>query len=158
MLDGLRRSAPIVSIGMLAVAAVALAVDRAGAESSSSAGGSAVERWYDREHVARGAVVYADNCAVCHGQNGEGTQNWRERTADGKFPPPPLDGTAHTWHHPIAILGRQIKFGAPGGMGSMPGFADKLSDEQIVDVIAWFQDRWPDEIYANWLKIEARSR
>ena len=99
-----------------------------------------VERWYTPENVARGAIVYAENCAVCHGQNGEGTENWRERTADGKLPPPPLNGTAHTWHHPIRVLGTQIKFGAPGGMGTMPGFAEKLTDQQIVDVIAWFQD------------------
>ena len=119
---------------------------------------SSVDRWYTPAHVERGSVVYAENCAVCHGPNGEGTRNWRQRTADGKFPPPPLDGSAHTWHHPIRILGRQIKFGTPGGLGSMPGFADKLSDEQIIDVIAWFQDRWPDEIYATWVKIDARSR
>ena len=117
-----------------------------------------VERWYTPENVARGAIVYAENCAVCHGQNGQGTENWRERTADGKLPPPPLNGTAHTWHHPIRVLGSQIKFGTPGGMGTMPGFADKLSDQQIVDVIAWFQDKWPDRIYAAWLDIETRSR
>jgi mono/diheme cytochrome c family protein len=116
------------------------------------------ERWYTPEHVARGAVVYAENCAVCHGPNGEGTKNWRQRTPDGKFPPPPIDGTAHAWHHPIRILGLQIKFGAPGGRGSMPGFADKLTDQQIVDVIAWFQDRWPDKTYAAWKDIEARSQ
>ena len=119
---------------------------------------SPVERWYTPEHVERGAIVYAENCAVCHGQNGEGTKNWRQRTSDGKFPPPPIDGTAHAWHHPTKILVQQIKFGAPGGLGSMPGFADKLSDQQIVDVIAWFQERWPDEQFATWTEIDARSR
>lgn len=117
-----------------------------------------VERWYTPAHVTRGAVVYAANCAVCHGENGEGTKNWRQRTADGKFPPPPIDGTAHAWHHPMRILGAQIKFGAPGGRGSMPGFADKLTDQQIVDVIAWFQDKWPDNIYATWKDTDTRSR
>lgn len=116
------------------------------------------ERWYTPEQVTRGGVVYAENCAACHGKEGEGTENWRERSADGKFPPPPIDGTAHAWHHPIKVLGSQIKFGAPGGMGSMPGFAEKLTDQEIVDVIAWFQDKWPDEIYATWLDIEKRSR
>lgn len=115
------------------------------------------QRWYTREHVVRGAVVYTDHCAVCHGKNAEGTENWRQRNADDKFPPPPIDGTAHAWHHPIRVLGAQIKFGAPGGRGSMPGFADKLTDQQIVDVIAWFQDKWPDRIYAAWQDIESRA-
>lgn len=154
------RPGSIRLIASLAVAFVAAGVvaDRVAADASSEATSVAAQRWYSREHVQRGAIVYAENCAVCHGANGEGTKNWRQRTADGKFPPPPIDGTAHAWHHPIAILGRQIKFGAPGGQGAMPGFADVLSDEQIIDVIAWFQDKWPEEIYATWLEIESRSR
>lgn len=126
-----------------------------GVIADSGTSDAAVERWYSRDHVERGGVVYAEHCAVCHGQNAEGTKNWRQRSADGKFPPPPVDGTGHAWHHPMKILGAQIKFGAPGGQGSMPGFADKLSDDQIIDVIAWFQDRWPDETYATWAKAQS---
>jgi mono/diheme cytochrome c family protein len=128
------------------------------ADSATGTSGAAVERWYSRDHVERGAALYAEHCAACHGQNAEGTKNWRQRNADGKFPPPPVDGTGHAWHHPINILGAQIKFGAPGGQGSMPGFADKLSDDQIIDVIAWFQDRWPDEVYASWAKTQSNAR
>lgn len=62
------------------------------------------------------------------------------------------------WHHPLRVLGSQIKYGAPGGQGSMPGFAQTLSDKKVLDVIAWFQDRWSDEIYAAWYDIETRSR
>lgn len=140
---------------LLVAGAALAAIVAAGAAVSATHSG---KRWYTDEHVTRGAVVYADNCAVCHGARGEGTGDWRRRTADGKFPPPPLNGTAHTWHHPIRVLGTQIKFGAPGGIGAMPGFAEKLTDQQIVDVIAWFQDLWPDEIYAQWREIEARSK
>ena len=141
---------------MLTLACV-LSVGRVIAQSSTAADAAPVERWYSPEQVARGAPVYAENCAVCHGQNGEGTKNWRQRTDDGKFPPPPINGTGHAWHHPIKILGAQIKFGAPGGQGSMPGFADKLSDEQIVDVIARFQDTWSDKIYTAWSDMNKRS-
>ena len=31
-------------------------------------------------------------------------------------------------------------------------------DQQIVEVIASFQDRWSDEVYAQWWDIEMRSR
>ena len=48
----------------------------------------------------------------------------------------------------------QIKFGARGGSGNMPGFAQGLSDQDVKDVIAWFQDKWSDEIYASWLERE----
>lgn len=120
--------------------------------------GAATVRWYATANVERGAALFAANCASCHGDHGQGTFSWRKRGADGKFPPPPLDGKAHTWHHPLRALATQIKLGTPGGQGAMPGFAGKLSDEQVLDVIAWIQARWPDKIYAQWLDIEARSR
>ena len=122
-----------------------------------AADGERSERWYDRSRIESGREVYAQNCARCHGARGEATADWRRREADGTFPPPPLDGTAHTWHHPFEILARQIKFGAPGGMGTMPAFGGVLTDEEIVNVIAWFQSLWPEEIYAQWWEIQQRA-
>ena len=133
-----------------AVAALALST------ALPAAGAEAPERWYDASRVESGAKVYASNCAVCHGARGEATPDWRRRESDGSFPPPPLNGTAHTWHHPFGILARQIKFGAPGG-GKMPIFQDKLTDEEIINVIAWFQSLWPDDIYTQWWEIQQRS-
>ena len=122
-----------------------------------AAGADAPQRWYDRSRIESGGKVYAANCAVCHGALGEATPDWRRRESDGSFPPPPLNGTAHTWHHPFGILARQIKFGAPSGDGKMPIFQDKLTDEEIINVIAWFQSLWPDDIYAQWWEIQQRS-
>jgi len=34
----------------------------------------------------------------------------------------------------------------------MPGFGGTLSDAQIKDAIAWFQSKWSDTTYKNWLK------
>ncbi len=115
-------------------------------------------RWYTADGVSRGAPIFARLCADCHGKNAQGSFTWRQQGADGKYPPPPLNGTAHGWHHPIRALGSQIKFGAPGGSGTMPGFAQTLSDQDVIDVIAWFQDKWSDEIYAAWLVREQQSR
>jgi mono/diheme cytochrome c family protein len=157
--DCAKRSGAIVFLSAtLAVATVLFSTHGLADASHAASGGAPVERWYTLEQVQRGGLVYTEHCAVCHGANAEGTESWRQRGADGKFPPPPINGTAHAWHHPMKMLGAQIKFGAPGGRGSMPGFADKLSDEQIIDVIAWFQDRWPDAIYASWAEIQLRSR
>ena len=91
------------------------------------------------------------------GARGEATPDWRRRESDGSFPPPPLNGTAHTWHHPFEILARQILFGAPGGGGKMPPFRSTLADEEVINVIAWFQSLWPDEIYTQWWAIQQRS-
>jgi mono/diheme cytochrome c family protein len=115
-------------------------------------------RWYADDDVARGAPIYARHCAGCHGADASGAGDWRKRGPDGKFPPPPLDGSAHTWHHPIAALMQQIRYGAPGGSGNMPGFAATLSEEDVLHVIAWIQHHWRDEIYAAWHNIEVRSR
>ena len=117
----------------------------------------APQRWYTPEHVARGAPLYQMHCAVCHGKSAEGDTNWRRRDANGKFPPPPLNGTAHTWHHPSGVLIKVIRDGSLGG-GNMPAWGDKLSLEEMVTIIAWFQSHWPDEIYAAWLDLELQSR
>ena len=114
-------------------------------------------RWYTIEQVQRGEPVFAASCAACHGEHAQGAPNWRQKQPDGKYPPPPLNGTGHGWHHPLRALHYQIKNSLPGGQGNMPPFKDALTDQQIVDTIAWFQSKWPDEIYALWFEINARA-
>jgi hypothetical protein len=46
--------------------------------------------------VTRGKVVYAEQCASCHGTNLEGQPNWRHRLPNGRMPAPPHDATGHT--------------------------------------------------------------
>ena len=125
--------------------------------SAPAAGAEQSGRWYDQSRLESGREVYSENCARCHGPRGEATPDWRTVGADGAYPPPPLDGTAHTWHHPFKILARQIKFGAPGGTGKMPAFRGVLTDDEIINVIAWFQSLWPEEIYAQWWEIQQRA-
>lgn len=68
----------------------------------------------------------------------------------GRFPPPPLNGTAHTWHHSMELLRRTIREGGIALGGRMPAFKNTLSSQEIDGVIAWFQAYWPDDKYANW--------
>lgn len=115
-------------------------------------------RWYTQQQVEVGAGLYRANCATCHKENAEGTADWRQRDANGKLPPPPLNGTAHAWHHPLQVLRLVVnRGGAPVG-GSMPGFADKLDGEQIDAILAWVQSHWPDEIYQTWYERDLASR
>lgn len=121
--------------------------------------GTPVEgRWYTAEQVAAGEPLYQAHCAACHGADGSATPDWRTRDATGNFPPPPLNGTAHTWHHPIAVLDATIADGGASFGGQMPGFGAVLGRGERQSIIAYLQNWWPDEVYARWAEIEARSR
>tara|TARA_B100000686_G_scaffold132216_1_gene139146 strand:- start:91 stop:639 length:549 start_codon:yes stop_codon:yes gene_type:complete len=116
-------------------------------------------RKLDIDKVKRGKIIYRANCANCHGQNGESKPGWRKRGVDGKYPAPPLNGNAHTWHHSTATLSKTIKEGSPPEIGNMPGWGDKLTDDEIDDVIVWITSIWPDELYAIWYKeIERKDQ
>ena len=110
----------------------------------------AAERWFNQPIVDLGNKLFQQHCAVCHGSNAEGTREWKKPDANGNYPPPPLDGSAHAWHHSIPQLARSIKEGGIKLGGVMPPFGDQLSDEQVLALIAYFQSRWPDEIYQVW--------
>lgn len=115
------------------------------------------ERWYSRQQVNRGNVLFQTQCAVCHQPDASGTPDWKKLNADGKLPPPPLNGTAHTWHHPLSVLRRTVKIGGVPLGGSMPGFAGKLTDREIDDILAWVQSHWPSEIYAAWARRNSKA-
>jgi len=50
----------------------------------------------DRKLVARGKIVYAEQCASCHGASLEGQPSRRHRLPNGRLPAPPHDPTWHT--------------------------------------------------------------
>ena len=91
--------------------------------------------------VARGKVVYDEQCASCHGAKLEGQPDWRHRLPNGRMPAPPHDATGHTWHHPDKQLFDMTKFGPaallPGYESDMPGFNDKLTDSDIWAVLSY---------------------
>ena len=119
--------------------------------------GAGVKRVHDAQLIAMGEEVYLRHCRGCHGANGEGAENWRQKGPDGRYPPPPLNGSGHAWHHPNAVLIDIITNGSAQGQGNMPAWGDKLSSDEIRAVIAWFQSQWPDQVYAAWYDMEQRS-
>ena len=110
-------------------------------------------RWYSQAQVDAGGKVFAENCASCHGKSAQGkVANWKKPDADGNYPPPPLNGSAHAWHHPLSQLKRTVRQGGVPLGGQMPGFGDRLSEKEIESVLAWVQSHWPDEVYAAWVQ------
>ena len=108
-------------------------------------------RWYTGDQLKLGKQVFADNCAVCHGSNAESIPNWKKTQADGSYPPPPLNGSAHAWHHSMSILTRTINEGGAKIGGKMPGFKDKLSEAEKTAAIAFFQSYWDERVYGIWI-------
>jgi mono/diheme cytochrome c family protein len=72
-----------------------------------------------------GQAVYAANCAACHGVEGEGGVGKSLR--ENAF-------VAGQSNRDLALL---VSEGRPGT--AMSGFAGKLSDQEIADVVAWLR-------------------
>jgi mono/diheme cytochrome c family protein len=83
---------------------------------------------------------------------------WRTPDANGIYPPPPLNGSAHTWHHPLDVLDNTIVNGGAEFGGVMPGFGNTLDAKDRLAIIAWFQSLWTDDIYSRWKKIDERTQ
>lgn len=115
-----------------------------------SSASNADSRWYSEIQVEQGAKLFTENCMTCHGTKAQGTKEWKKRDKDGNFPPPPLNGDAHAWHHSLDLLRRTIREGGINTGGNMPPFNDKLNKDQIDAVIAYFQSQWNDRVYTAW--------
>ena len=101
--------------------------------------------------VEQGAVLYADNCASCHGVNLQGQDNWQNATSNGRALAPPHDESGHTWHHPDEQLFQIVKFGTAALVGNsyesdMAGYSGVLSDAQILATMAFIKSTWPADI------------
>ena len=154
----MKRCAPI-ALGLVFAIAAALAWPAGPAFAHSHQGhdmsmqGPAFEaaRKEGSKRLALGRRLYEKHCASCHGIDGEGQDNWRQRKADGTLPAPPHDETGHTWHHSDRQIFAYTKLGgagvAPKGFKSaMPGFGKILSDRDIWAVIAHIKTFWPKEL------------
>ncbi|PTY35766.1 hypothetical protein BGP77_00075 [Saccharospirillum sp. MSK14-1] len=115
-------------------------------------------RWYTQQEAQAGRQLFAAHCAVCHGRNAVGTLDWRTPNANGQYPPPPLNGSAHAWHHPYEVLQRVILDGGALMGGTMPAWRGRLDAEDIRQVIAGFQSYWPEQTYQIWLEREQQNR
>ncbi len=88
------------------------------------------------DRVESGERVYSQNCTACHGPVGG---------------PPAIDlvpvhsDAGHTWHHPDRLLHQWI-LDRPPLATIMPAFRGTLSDEEVLDVLAYIKSSWPSDI------------
>jgi alcohol dehydrogenase (quinone), cytochrome c subunit len=87
----------------------------------------------------RGATVYAANCAACHMPTGTGFS--------GMFPPLAGNPVVNS-QNPISLM-HIILSGStmPATQGApmaavMPGFASRLSDQEVADVVTYIRSSW----------------
>lgn len=105
----------------------------------------------DLRVVQAGEKIYHAHCAACHGEILEGQPNWRTRDNDGLLPAPPHDASGHTWHHADDLLFEIVKYGAATVIGDpdyrtkMPVYNGILSDDEIVAVLSFIKNTWPEE-------------
>lgn len=109
-----------------------------------------MDRWYSDEQVKMGDELFGKNCAECHGSEAQGTLDLKNSDREGFVPSPALDGSAHTWHHSFEILKHTIREGGAKLGGKMPAVGKNFSDNQLESIVAYFQSKWPDEIYGRW--------
>ncbi len=163
------RAAGLIALGAVLATAVALKTKQylegptAEPKPPADGGGLRIDAT-DAVLVSKGKALYAQQCAACHGANLEGQPNWRERLPSGRMPAPPHDASGHTWHHPDALLFAITRNGlvpgvtAPRGYESdMPAFAGKLSDNDIVAVLAYIKSTWPEKIAAAQREVTAQA-
>jgi mono/diheme cytochrome c family protein len=88
---------------------------------------------------ARGARLYADHCAACHGEQGEGVAGAYPTLANNRAvalsPPANLVHIVLRGGFPPTTPGNPRPFG-------MPPFATVLSDQDVADVLSYVRASW----------------
>lgn len=114
-------------------------------------------RHFEPASLARGAQLFGERCAVCHGPEGQGHPDW-QRPSDGAFAAaPPLNGTGNDWKRSRKELAAIIKSGVRRKADKaviMPPMQGKLSDRDIDDILNWMQSLWPAEVYESWTQAQ----
>jgi len=89
---------------------------------------------------AGGESLYAANCQVCHASPATGGER--------QFDAPRHDADGHTWHHADRPLVEWVLDGVPGGSGVMPAFRGRLTEAEVVSIIAYIKSTWSAELQA----------
>lgn len=92
----------------------------------------------------RGERLYNKYCIACHGADGRGQPGWQTQVRGA----PPLDSSAHAWHHEDAQLVSMI-LDKPAPDSLMPAWRGVLTREDALDLVAYMKSLWTPYIRAN---------
>ena len=96
--------------------------------------------------VERGSILFARNCAQCHGDTGRG-----DGPSGVNLRPQPADFLVHVPYHGDSTLFGWISNGVQGT--GMPAFGDQLTEEERWDLVNFLRKNFGDEL-ANQRVLE----
>ena len=117
----------------------------------------------DPEQVLVGEAVYSRDCARCHGDDLSGEFGWLKKETEVDLSEteinamleslddvaPAHDSSGKTWRHNDETLFSIIKDGPAIALSKddsrMPGFEDRLIDEEIWAVVAYLKSHWQED-------------
>jgi mono/diheme cytochrome c family protein len=112
-------------------------------------------RPFSTESLFRGVRLYQEHCALCHGPEAQGHPDWQNPQVVAA---PPLNGSGNDWKRRKQDMIEIIRNGATRhGEPVMPAWKGRLSDQDIEDIIAWYQALWPADVYQRWRETEGRT-
>ena len=133
---------------LTSAAALAAAVVAGLAAPALAEGGPHFANADDVATVQQGKKIYLGRCANCHGRNLQGQPLWQLIDQFAGRRAPAHDETGHTWQHSDEDIFHMTKYGRyaatpPAQVSYMPPFEDRLSDDEILAVMAFIKARWP---------------
>lgn len=98
--------------------------------------------------------MYMTGCSSCHGRHLEGQALWQLMDQYAGRRAPPHNATGHTWQHSDEALFYKTKYGrfptaSPHAVFYMPAFTGRLTDQDILAVLAFIKASWPVGIRAS---------
>jgi len=119
----------------------AVLISNDGAKSWKSTEGQA---YATAERIAAGAVLFEDNCAGCHGEKGVGEfPEDMYKLDENKLPAaPPMDDSAHAWHHPDDQMIETILNGSPRNERMLAWKDNGITRENAESLVAYIKSLW----------------
>lgn len=147
-------------IWVVAGFALLAACSKGGQEAGMATAPAVPAPHFDPASVARGAQLFGERCAECHGPQAQGHPDW-QTPSDGSFAAaPPLNGTGNDWKLTRAQIATIIKNGVrrkTDNVDIMPAWKGRLNDSDVEDVINWMQSLWPADVYQAWSKAQGAA-
>jgi len=97
--------------------------------------------WNSVQRIESGKNSYNEYCVKCHGVEGRGEPLENSAGTD-LSPAPPLNDTAHAWHHSNQGLLKTILDGSSQENSRMVAWKDTLSTTDAENVLAYIKSLW----------------